>query len=145
MTKYIFRKSNKDNWEKIGNNIVNNILKLGKECEVEVKKIKKPPTNNQRGYYFSVILPAIQNYFRNEGNYIADLTLLDRDIRNAIKDRFGLYREEISRIDGKTHKYYISLSNKDGNLDDTRQYIEAVLFWALEDYGLEISNPYYKI
>ena len=140
--KFLFRISNKHNWTAIYNKIIEN---QEEDFELEKRPLKKQPTSNQRAYYFAVILPAINEHLKNEGNYYPDLARLDADIRDAIKDEFGLYREEENKLTGKTYKTLISLSNAKGDRGETRKYIEAVLSWAASFYGLEIPSPYYKI
>lgn len=104
-------------------------------------KYKRPPTNDQRGYYRAVILPTIQKYFKREGNFI-ELDQLDADIKGAISKEFGLIREVENKVTGKVEKRYISLSNGRGTKTEVRMYIEAVLCWAARDHGLDIPSPY---
>ena len=150
--KFFFRVSNKQNWTVIRDNFTRKLNEIireaslgeGKDFQIEIVPVKKPPSSNQRAYYFSVILPAINEHLRNEGNYYPDLETLDKHIRDAIKDEFGLYREEMNQITGKCFKTLISLSNAKGDRGETRKYIEAVLCWAASFYGINIPNPYYK-
>lgn len=150
MTKFFFRVSNKHNWTAIRDNFTRKLNEIireasfdkGKDFQIEIAPVKKTPSSNQRAYYFAVILPAINEHLKNEGSYYSDLTLLDADIRDAIKDEFGLYREVENKITRKTYKTIISLSNAKGDRGETRKYIEAVLTWAASFLGLEIPSPY---
>jgi hypothetical protein len=150
--KFFFRVSNKHNWTVIRDNFTKKLNEIireaslaeGRDFQIELAPVKKAPTQNQRAFYFSVILPAINEHLRNEGSFYSDLARLDADIRDAIKDEFGLYREEENKLTGKTYKTLISLSNAKGDRGETRKYIEAVLCWAASFCGINIPNPYYK-
>ena len=152
MSKFFFRVSNKHNWTLIRDNFTRKLnevireasLDKGRDFQIEIAPVKKAPSSNQRAYYFAVILPAINEHLKNEGSYYSDLAKLDADIRDAIKDEFGLYREETNKITGTTYRTLISLSNAKGERGETKKYIEAVLTWAASFMGLEIPNPYFK-
>lgn len=155
MLNFPFRFTNKQRWvtiresfnEKLNKIIATASLTNGsdfEDFEVVIRKLKKQPTSNQRAYYFAVILPAINEGMKHQGSFYADLAKLDADIRDAIKDEFGLYREEENKLTGKTYKTVISLSNAKGDRGETKKYIEAVLCWAARDYGIEVPSPYFR-
>jgi hypothetical protein len=96
------------------------------------------PSDNQRAYYFGVVLPAIQEYFMQQGDFMG-LSELDENIRGAIAEEFGLVREEINKITGEVEKRRLTLSNA-GTKVEVRKYIDAVLIWAARDYGINIPS-----
>ena len=155
MTKpFIFRQLNKTNWDTIRNRAVatlDRIIERAKSGEIKkdfkvgIDNLKEEPTDNQRAYYWAVVLPLINTRLLEDGNYYGDLSMLHEDIKEAIKDEFGLYIEVKNKITSKIEKRVISLSNKRGDKETTRKYIEAVIDWAGKFYGLDIPSPYFKI
>lgn len=138
--KSYFKPENRHNWKAILDNVKKKILEMG-ECELELRKIKKKPSDNQRGYYFSVILPVLLNHFGSEGG----IDKLHEDIKSHIVDEFGLFTIETNSITGEEYKKPISLSDSKGDRENVRKFIEAVLLWASRDYGVIIPDPYIKI
>jgi hypothetical protein len=143
--KSYLRQSNRQNWENIldarKSFILSNEKFLKGDWEDEIKPEKKKPTDNQRGYYYAVILPALLNHFGSEGG----IQKLHNDIKNQIADEFGLFTIETNSITGEQYKENISLSDSKGDRDSVRKFIDAVLLWAARDYGVVIPNPYLKI
>jgi hypothetical protein len=137
---FFFRNENKAN-------LLNIRAEVGKEL---TRRINEPyfedfkvlfapaaaPSDNQRAYYFGVVLPTIQEYFKSQGNYMS-ISELDENIRGAIAEEFGLIREETNLITGEVEKRRFTLSSA-GNKKEVAKYIDAVILWAARDYNIEI-------
>ena len=97
----------------------------------------KAPSDNQRSYYWGVIIPTIQEHFKKEGNFIPR-----DDLHEAIKDVLekeeDLRTEKISPITGEVYKTRLTISNA-GNKNDVVKYLNAVIRWAA-GYGIDIPE-----
>jgi len=109
------------------------------ELAERILAMTQQPSDDQRAYYFGVILPTIQDYFKKEGNYIKE-----QDLHEAIKHILardeGLTVEKVNSITGEVYKKPITLSNA-GNKKEVSLYIDAVCRWASTEYGIEIPEP----
>lgn len=116
------------------------ILFVRKKTELaeRILAMVQQPSDDQRGYYFGTILPAIQTHFKNEGNFIKE-----QDLHEAIKHILardeGLTVEKVNSITGEVYKNPITLSNA-GNKKEVSRYIEAVCRWAATEYGIVIPE-----
>ena len=141
---FFFRQQNKENLLEIRASVGKEITRRNNDPYLDDYKISfapaSAPSDNQRAYYFGVVLPIIQNYLKKQGNYIKAIEL-DADIRGAISDEYGLFKEVTNAINGKTEKRYLTLSNA-GNKKEVSKYIDAVIMWAAKDLELEI--PYFE-
>ena len=141
---FFFRQENKDNLLEIRANVGKEITRRNSDPYFDDYKILfapvSAPSDNQRAYYFGVVLPIIQEYFKDQGNFIK-INELDESIREAISDEYGLYNEVANLITGKIEKRRMTLSSA-GNKKEVSKYIDAVIMWAAKDYGLEI--PYFE-
>jgi len=138
---FFFRQSNKENLMEIR-------ASAGKEL---TRRINEPffddfklmlvpasaPSDNQRGYYWGVVLPTIQEHFKKEGNFIPEQDLHE-DIKDAIEDQEGLKTEKVNRITGEIYKARITISDE-GNKANAAKYIDAVIRWAA-GYGIRIPD-----
>lgn len=147
MTKalYIFTQKNRNNWQSIvttfNRKLHNELLKQRDyDFQVEIKKVKKNPTNEQRAYYFGVVLPIIRSAAAEQGNHYPNIDKLDDDIREVIKDEFSLFVEHHNKLTGKTETKPISLSNIKGDKEIVWKYIESVILWAERWYNIEIPE-----
>jgi len=108
------------------------------ELAERILAMTQQPSDDQRAYYFGVILPTIQDYFKKEGNYIKE-----QDLHEAIKHILardeGLTVEKVNSITGEVYKKPITLSNA-GNKKEVSLYIDAVCRWASTEYGIEIPE-----
>ena len=141
---FFFRQQNKENLLEIRASVGKELTRRYNDPYMDDFKLTLspafPPSDNQRAYYFGVVLPIIQEYLKEQGNYIK-ATELDADIRGAISDEYGLFKEVTNTISGKTEKRYLTLSNA-GNKKEVSKYIDAVIMWAAKDLMLEI--PYFE-
>lgn len=142
-----FNQDNTGNWIQISSNLVRNlsiiIENTKKDFEVEIRPLKKKPSQNQRAYYFGVVLPAIRIAAANQEMHYKSVDELDQDIRQIMKDEYSLYIEAKNNITGKTEMRAISLSNIKGNKDMVRKYIDSVILWAESFFLIEI--PSYRL
>ncbi len=97
-----------------------------------------PPSCEQRGYYWGVVIPAIQEHFKGEGNFMKE-TELHEAIIHCIKDEEGLTSEKVNPINGEVYQSMITISNA-GNKSEIVKYIDAVIRWAA-GYGIDIPTP----
>ena len=141
---FFFRQQNKENLLEIRASVGKELTRRYNDPYMDDFKLTlspaSSPSDNQRAYYFGVVLPIIQEYLKEQGNYIK-ATELDADIRGAISDEYGLFKEVTNTISGKTEKRYLTLSNA-GNKKEVSKYIDAVIMWAAKDLMLEI--PYFE-
>jgi hypothetical protein len=138
---FFFRQSNKENLMEIR-------ASAGKEL---TRRINEPffddfklmlvpastPSDNQRGYYWGVVLPIIQEHFKKEGNFIAQQDLHEL-IKDAIENQEGLKTEKVNPITGEIYQARITISNA-GNRADVAKYIDAVIRFAA-GYGINIPD-----
>jgi hypothetical protein len=142
---FFFRQQNKENLLEIRASVGKELTRRYNDPYMDDFKLTLSPaslpTQNQRAYYFGVVLPIIQEYLKEQGNYIEDINELDKDIRGAISDEYGLFKEVTNTISGKTERRYLTLSSA-GNKKEVSKYIDAVIMWAAKDLMLEI--PYFE-
>lgn len=117
-------------------------IKEGKEGYFEPFKITFSPDSNpsdeQRGYYWGVVIPTIQEHFKNEGNFIKTMDLHEA-IKDVIEDEEGLKTEKTNPITGEIYQGRITISNN-GSKKDAVKYIDAVIRWAATEYGIVIPE-----
>lgn len=144
---FIFKQENRNNWEKITTTLNKAVFaqkkQFAKDFKVEIKELKKEPSQNQRAYYFGVVLPAIRIAAANQEMHYKSIDDLDQDIRQIMKDEHSLYLEVKNNITGKMETRAISLSNIKGNKEMVRKYIDRVIMWAESYFLIEIPT-YYK-
>ncbi len=145
---FYFRQSNKHNFWKVQESFVaflkEKILKSSDNFEVEWRPEKKKVSDNQRAYYFGIVLPAIQVGLIEEDIFYKDLKHLDADIRQGISEEFGLFVETENKITGDIYRKPISFSDEKGNSAAVKKYIDSVIIWAAREYGIIVPEPFYK-
>jgi hypothetical protein len=115
------------------------ILFVRKKTELadRVLAMLQQPSEDQRGYYWGVVLPAIQKHFKEQGNFINE-----NDLHEAIKQIMaleeGLNVEKVNALTGEVYKKPITISSA-GNKKETSLYIDAVIRWAA-GYGIVIPE-----
>lgn len=139
-----FRQENRQQWDRITDNLNRQVFAAKKEVkgdfEVEIRPLKKKPSQNQRAYYFGVVLPVIRLAAANQEMHYKSVEALDQDIREIMKDEYSLYSEVKNNITGKTEIRSISLSNIKGNKDMVRKYIDSVILWAESFFLIQIPS-----
>ncbi|KPJ66549.1 MAG: hypothetical protein AMJ43_07915 [Coxiella sp. DG_40] len=137
---YFFRYDNIKNFKTIKENLVDYMRDLAVNkvsFKVEISEISKKPTNQQRAYYFAVVLPYIKKASESDGN---DLSIDELDY--LLRDMLNFKEELKSPFDGFTRARIKSLSNSKGDKKETVDYIDKCINWAGEFYGIEIPSPY---
>ena len=138
---FIFEEANEANFMNIRANVGKEIDRRRKLEPFEPFKIgfsyATKPSNEQRGYYYSVILPTIQEHFKKEGNFMKEPDLHEA-IKNAIENEEGLTTEKVNPITGVVYQSKITISNA-GNKKETALYIDAVIRFAA-GYGIMIPE-----
>jgi hypothetical protein len=129
---FIFQEANQDNLMTIRANVGKEIDRRLKAPVFEDFKISfaiaSKPSDEQRGYYWSVVLPTIQEHFKKQGNFMKEMDLHDA-IKNCIEEEEGLTTERLNPITGEVYQSKITISNA-GNKKDVAKYIDAVIRWA---------------
>lgn len=111
----------------------NHLLKLsGKEIEITVDKMTRKRTTgkydqgeegNQNGYYWTIIIPILGEYF----GYLPD------EIHEALKFKF-------LRKAGDDKLPTVKSSTKLNRID-WEDWMEKIRIWALADYNIKIPLP----
>ena len=138
---FFFRQSNKENLMEIRASVGKELTRRISEPNFDDFKLMlvpaSAPSDNQRGYYWGVVLPTIQEHFKKEGNFIPQQDLHEA-IKDAIEDQEGLKMEKVNRITGEIYQARITISNA-GNKADAAKYIDAVIRFAA-GYGIDIPD-----
>jgi hypothetical protein len=138
---FFFRQSNKENLMEIRASAGKELTRRINEPNFDDFKLMlvpaSAPSDNQRGYYWGVVLPTIQEHFKKEGNFIAQQDLHEA-IKDAIEDQEGLKMEKVNPITGEIYQARITISNA-GNKADVAKYIDAVIRFAA-GYGIDIPD-----
>jgi len=139
---FFFRQSNKDNLMDIRASVGKELTKRINDPYFDDFKVvfapAKSPSDNQRAYYWGVVIPTIQEHFKKEGNFIQQ-EVLHESIKDVLEQEEGLFIEKISPITGEVYKARLTISNA-GNKADAIKFIDAVIRWA-NGYGIEIPDP----
>ena len=104
-------------------------IKDGTSIEIIIRPAKKRVTNDQRGYYWGVVVPIIAEYF----GYDKD------EAHEALKAEFNPVPSKINpnqKIGGSTTK----LSAEEFYRGET-SYVERIVRWAAVEYGIDIPAP----
>ena len=138
---FFFRQSNKDNLMEIRASVGKELTRRINEPNFDDFKLMlvpaSAPSDNQRGYYWGVVLPTIQEHFKKEGNFIAQQDLHEA-IKDAIENEEGLKTEKVNPITGEIYQARITISNA-GNKANVAKYIDAVIRFAA-GYGIDIPD-----
>ena len=103
--------------------------------------ISQKPTFNQRGYYWLVVIPCIRKAAEEQGQCYKDDKDLHSDIKHALKDNHAIYVEKSSLLTGEVYREVVSISDDKGDKENTAKYIDAVINWAAEFYGVIVPEP----
>jgi len=139
---FYFRQANKDKLMDIRASVGKELTRRIQEANFDDFKVvfapAEAPSDNQRAYYWGVVLPTIQEHFKREGNFIA-INALHEAIKDVIEQEEGLFTEKTNPITGELYKARLTISNA-GNKADVMKYIDAVIRFAA-GYGIEIESP----
>ena len=139
--KYFFYRDSKPAMKAIYENMRTQLkeMLMSQDVCLELKKAGKQPSDQQRGYYWAVVLPAIKKGLYELGNdHYQDLN----DIHILMKDELGYYdlREIKIKENMMNVKKYKSVGNEKGDKADTSIYIDACIMWASTNLGIVIPE-----
>tara|TARA_R110000868_G_scaffold17344_1_gene76363 strand:- start:34470 stop:34958 length:489 start_codon:yes stop_codon:yes gene_type:complete len=107
----------------------------------KIKAMLQKPTSTQRGYYWSVVLPHIRKGAEEHGQCYKNDEDLHYDIKQVMMDQYGVYVERVSQITGEVYREGVSVSDEKGDKSNTAKYLDAVINWAADFYGVIIPEP----
>ncbi len=118
---------------------IKNAIEKGRVVKVSVKSVATK-TRKQLGYYYAVVLPAIQQYFREQGN---EMSLAE--INQMLNEMFFYSVKTVSWI-GKNGTQYVhqlkkSRSKSGATKDEFAYFLDQVIRWAQTELGIEIPPP----
>lgn len=119
-------------------------FRRGTEEYKKIEALLHKPTDSQRGYYWSTIIPMIRKEAELHGQFYKSDKELHSDIKQIMMEEYGVYVEKVSKINGKKYREEISVSDAKGDRENTRKFIDAVIIWAASFYGIVIPEPNIK-
>jgi hypothetical protein len=102
----------------------------GTRLELILRKYKRLVTNDQRGYYWGVVVPILAEYFGHDNK---------QDMHEDLKIYFNPAQSRINPEDivgGSTTK--LSSENFYGA---ENSYVKRIVRWAAQEYGINIPDP----
>jgi hypothetical protein len=107
----------------------------GKPWQVVIKRFYESPSERQRGYYWSVMLPALCRHVEESGfgHYTAE------QMHEWLKKKFG--QSARVEIDGEAYDVVAFTTSNSGDIAAMSTYITAILQWAAGELGLYIPPP----
>lgn len=114
-------------------------IEKGRVVKVAVKSAATK-TKEQLGYYYAVVLPAIQQALREQGN---EMSL--EEINQMLNEMFFYTVKTISWI-GKDGSQYVhrlkkARSKSGATKDEFAYYLDQVIRWANTELGVYIAPP----
>lgn len=119
------------------------LIALARRDSDEGKKIlgmEKKPSNNQRGYYWDIVIPTIRRAAAEQGQHFKNDEELHSNLKQLMMENYSLYEEKVNLFTGKVYKEGFSVSNEKGNKANTAKFIDTVINWAAEFYGVQIPE-----
>lgn len=104
----------------------------GKTLVITVKVYKSKRSLKQNAYYWSVVVPAVTEFFREHGNYVDN-----NDVHEFLKLRVGKIAQNIV-IDGEVFRSLGSTAKL--TTTEFEDYQERIRAWAA-GYGVMIPLP----
>jgi len=135
---------NSDNIRKgmaLKSGFINVFVRKGTENCKKIMAMLQRPTSDQRGYYWSVVLPSIRKAAEDKGQCYESDEELHCDIKREMMKSCGVYIEKVSKLDGEVYREPISVSNDKGSRENTAKYLDAVINWAAEFYEVIVPEP----
>ena len=105
----------------------------GKRVSVTVEVIKQKRSSNANAYYWGVVVEAVTQMFRDNGNYVDS-----EDVHEFLKLRVGKLAQVIVLPDGEVQKGLGSTAKL--TTGEFELYMEKIRAWAAE-YGCPIPLP----
>jgi hypothetical protein len=100
-----------------------------------LKPFYESPSEKQRGYYRSTILPAIAKHVEESGQGL----FTHEQVHEWLKRKFGQHARV--EIDGEAYEVCDFTTSDGGDIAAMSAYITMVLRWAAADLGLYIPPP----
>lgn len=111
----------------------------GRVVKVAVKSLATK-THEQLGYYHAVVLPAIQEELRRQGNEMSRA-----EINEMLNDMFFSTVKTVSWVskDGTQylHQLKVKRSKSGATIDEFSQFLDRVIRWAQTELGVFIPLP----
>jgi hypothetical protein len=115
-------------------------LRKGTALYEQIMILLEIPTDSQRGYYWSVVIPTIRKGAELQGHCFSSDKELHAVIQNTMMDH-GCYLEILNPMTGEVIKAPLSVSNDKGDKKNTTKFIETVVNWGSEYFSIEIPEP----
>lgn len=109
----------------------------GSEVEIIIKRKVKTRSPNQLRYYFGVIVPSVQEGFRDIG-YIWTKDKTDKFIRETF-----FFNEIVNTTTGTIIKEPLSLKSSDGDITTIRfmEIVDEIILFGATELNISISLP----
>lgn len=114
-------------------------VEKGRVVTVEVKSAATK-TKEQLGYYWSVVIPAIQQGMREHGNELSQAQvneILNYKFFSNIKTVSWVSKDGIQYV----HQLEVKRSKSGATKDEMSTFLDQVIRWAGEDLGVDIPKP----
>lgn len=114
-------------------------VEKGRVVTVEVKSAATK-TKEQLGYYWSVVIPAIQQGMREHGNELSQAQvneILNYKFFSNIKTVSWVGKNGIQYV----HQLEVKRSKSGATKDEMSTFLDQVIRWAGENLGVEIPMP----
>lgn len=108
---------------------------LKRPVRIKVSSTRGSKTHDQLGYYYSSIIPAVRQYFRDNGYHSSETT--DIKIHLFLKDKF-FTNEKVDIVLNREIRTIKSLA--DATIEEMSEYLEEVIQWAGSE-GIDIPEP----
>lgn len=114
-------------------------VEKGRVVKVEVKSVATK-THEQLGYYWAVVIPAIQAELREQGNEMSQA-----EINEMLNDMFFSSIKTVSWV-GKDGVQYVhqlkqKRSKSGATLDEFSLFLDRVIRWANMELGCYVPPP----
>ncbi|MBP5430153.1 MAG: hypothetical protein J6Y25_04665 [Elusimicrobiaceae bacterium] len=118
---------------------IKNAVEKGRVVTVEVKSAATK-TKEQLGYYWSVVIPAVQEGMREHGN-----ELKPAEVNEILNAKFFSNIKTVSWVSKEGIQYVHQLEEKrsksGATKDEMSHFLDQVIRWAGEDLGIYIPKP----
>lgn len=109
----------------------------GKTLVVEVREQKRRRSTSQNAFYWSVVVKAVTQMFRDAGNWVDE-----DEVHEFLKNHVGKLSQNVVTPDGEVLK--VPASTKRLSTIDFELYLDRIRAWAAE-YGCQIPLPHEQL
>jgi hypothetical protein len=112
------------------------------DIEITIKKAKKSPTDEARGYLWAEILPKLRLMLIDFGNDIPMNTTGLEMVYIMMKEQANLYEIKKIKLKGVVieNKVYESFDNKKGDREKLKYFIDFCIRFGNE-WGMQFESP----